>query len=246
MSAFSYKDVDYSKSLVISPDGVLFRTPFAALEDPTGKLVADSFGLSLVDAPLEASGLGSANRTNSALSSRLLAFANPTPPRDAIGRGATFLLDADKEVGRIAALWPPGAADVFSHDKATPDRLFAMAKDAGILHIASHAELAYNPATLSQNPAELDPLAQTRFAPNMTDASLARSMLVFAPDRDGGGYISALEAAGLDLSHAQLAVLSACDTGGVDWEKGEGIYGLRRAFISAGAEAVGKHAVAGR
>lgn len=52
------------------------------------------------------------------------------------------------------------------------------------------------------------------------------------------GILTAEEIAGLDLSAAQWAVLSACDTGRGDWQAGEGVVGLRRAFLVAGARTV--------
>lgn len=143
------------------------------------------------------------------------------------------------------------SAQLFLGSEATKDRLLHLSAP-GVLHLATHGFFLGEPGTQESTRAmgHFGALGEDALAARPADP-LLRSGLVLAGARaatSGGSgaatpppdsaMVTALELAGLNLWGTQLVVLSACDTGRGDVKLGQGVYGLRRAFVAAGAETV--------
>jgi CHAT domain-containing protein len=145
----------------------------------------------------------------------------------------------------------PGVADeVRALKELLPDASFLVKAQAtetalkrvnspSILHVATHGFFLQD----VQRAAEVERLEDTRLGKWAVhvDDTLLRSGLALAGANQGSsggddGVLTALEAAGLDLWGTKLVVLSACDTGVGEVKNGDGVYGLRRALVLAGAE----------
>jgi CHAT domain-containing protein len=122
------------------------------------------------------------------------------------------------EARAIDALFPDATLLTGSlATKAAIERLRA----PRILHIASHGFFL-------QRDVE-NPLLRSGVA-------LAGANVTRGPRPDG--ILTALEASALNLWGTKLVTLSACDSGVGEVRNGEGVYGLRRAFVLAGSEAL--------
>ena len=216
--------------LIISPDGQLFEIPFAAILD-RDTFLADRYRIELSDTMLDATSI--LRRTISDPLTSLTIFANPTT----VWKRLVPLPSADMEAKEVAALFPQGIRNVILHERATVDEVVTKAPRTGFLHIASHATLARRGSVTGTS--EIGRPESVGDA-DMFATALVRSAVIMASSaRNPSGALAALQASGLDLDCTQLSVvLSACDTARGDYERGEGIYGLRRAFLMAGADTV--------
>jgi CHAT domain-containing protein len=126
-------------------------------------------------------------------------------------------------------------------------------KNTGILHLATHGFYlnAFTPAKddtrgMSITPVEDSPKPQ---AQNGADPMRASGIALSGaqntikewskgkcPDPENDGILTAEEVAGLNLDGTWIVTLSACETGIGEARSGEGVFGLRRAFMMAGSK----------
>jgi CHAT domain-containing protein len=109
-----------------------------------------------------------------------------------------------------------------------------------VLHLATHG--FFLEGTCDSHP-QTEETLENRQRGATVGNPLLLSGLAFAganhrDDTGRDGIVTSEEIAVMDLSGVDLAVLSACDTGRGQIRAGEGVFGLRRAFQLAGANAV--------
>jgi CHAT domain-containing protein/Tfp pilus assembly protein PilF len=152
---------------------------------------------------------------------------------------------AEREGEDLRALLPD--ATLLTKGQATKTALSQM-RSPRLLHIATHGFFLedQNLASAGEPGAETltdDPeraLQQLERGGGRIESPLLRSGLALAGanehKEDDNGILTALEVTGLNLWGTKLVTLSACDTGVGEVKNGDGVHGLRRALVLAGAE----------
>jgi CHAT domain-containing protein/Tfp pilus assembly protein PilF len=255
-----------ARRLLIAPDGSLNLIPFAALVDEENRYLIERYSISYLtsgrdllrlqtaeqskDAPLIVAnpdfGRVAPVTTRGAQRSRISRARDRA--RGPIDQTQPFfrpLPGTEDEALAIKALLPK--ASVLRGEQATETAL-KLARGPQILHIATHGFFINDQATpptetegfYSGDRLRIPDLRLNKWAAYIKNP-LLRSGLGLAgvnqnKSGDDDGVLTALEAAGLDLSGTKLVVLSAGDTGVGEVKNGEGVQGLRRALVLAGSE----------
>jgi CHAT domain-containing protein len=251
------------KQIYISPDGDLNRIPFEVLMTAGGKYVIEEHAINYIGAGRDIVRFTDTNIAKGptviiadpdydmglidkeAVAGKLVvkSAVRGIVSRDLKGMKFTRLQDTKKEADAIANII---AADKkaypqnFQGRKANEEILFSV-ESPRILHIATHGYFLRK----EEDPGAGIPLMsgnRDRTSDSALENPMLRSGIVLAganaslaEGRDDG-LVSAEKILGLKLQGTELVVLSACDTGVGDIQTGEGVFGLKRAFILSGAK----------
>ncbi|MEJ1240458.1 CHAT domain-containing tetratricopeptide repeat protein [Chryseolinea sp. T2] len=118
------------------------------------------------------------------------------------------------------------------NDQASEQNLKAV-RATDILHVATHGYFTVrniNPGNEFQK--------DLAFNNGLMLAGANKSLQQETTEFSDDGILTAYEVTNLDLAGTSLVVLSACETGLGNIEIGEGVYGLQRSFLQAGAKNV--------
>jgi CHAT domain-containing protein/Tfp pilus assembly protein PilF len=246
----SFSGVD---RLLLSPDGALNLVPFAALTDEHGEYLAQRFEVTYLTSGRDLLRLAAPAPARG----RPVVMADPAYDQRASGPPLDISFFRSSDLDRSGLMFTPlagtadeakalqgllklEAQDVLTGANATEEKLKEL-HGPRILHVATHGfflsdqqmtAAALRPVSFGAEtplPVGENPLLRSGLA--LTGANARRS------GASDDGILTAAEAAQLDLRGTELVVLSACETGLGQVQQGEGVYGLRRALVLAGAQA---------
>ena len=207
-------------NLVIVPDEVLWELPFQALLTESNHYLIEQSAISFAPSLTvlrEMINKRKAHPATAGSSTSLLALGNPLLGQETIARVRSTrrdeklepLPEAEREVQTLARLYGPAKSEVFIGPAAREDRAKAEAGKFRVVHFATHGVV--------------------------NNASPMYSHLVLSEgDSKEDGLLEAWELLNLDL-HADMVVLSACETARGRVGAGEGMIGLSWALFVAGA-----------
>lgn len=228
--------------ILLAPEGALHLVPFGALQDEQGRYLIERYTFTYLTTGRDL--LRMQARRPSRQPPVIVAdpdFGTRSTRDDAARTGAAAARSIDFRNVEFEPL-PGTAREAQAIRSLYPDAVLltgASASEAAIkrvggprvLHLASHGFFLPDQSLGRRDAGPAGP----------RENPLLRSGLAFAgANRDASGaddgILTALELAGLDLLGTQLVTLSACETGLGDVQRGEGVFGLRRALVIAGAE----------
>ena len=138
-------------------------------------------------------------------------------------------------------LMASGYKTTFKQAQEASEKNFKSVKGPQLMHIATHGYFLADADLQGGDALGVE-------AENARNNPLLRSGLILAGaakdeqnidlSSNDNGILTAYEAMNLNLEGTDLVVLSACETGLGDVKAGEGVYGLQRAFLVAGANAM--------
>ena len=214
-------------TVLLCPEGALSQLPWGALvvavdkqQRPTYWVERVAIGLTLsAGVYLQARAVRPAPRgvAIAAVSQYRRQQAAQAPKTEQLvrrsGRALGDLPAVRQEVAQLQRLLGKQGVVVAQEDKATPKRAHQMAQQARVVHFACHARAD-----------DVDPLG---------------SGLLLAPAGSDEGLLTAADVVSGWQLRADVVMLSACGTAVGEVRRYEGLYGLARAFLYAGARSVG-------
>ena len=221
-------------SIFMVPDGVYFKLNPNILKTTDTEYVLDKYQVRYLS--------NSRDLMNKKLLlpavPRVTLIGNPSygPPMPGQEFALADLPGAQKEVEDLATMLSASGWKVrkLTGREATELRVTAT-QEPSILHIATHGYFTENDAVINKITPNNNPMFKSGLYLKGAVTSYGQYEDGQYLDSSNDGILSSYEAMNMNLVNTNLVVLSACETALGDIEIGEGVYGLQRAMIVAGA-----------
>jgi len=226
-------------TLFLSPDGVYNQLNLEAIPSPDGRYVIDNSNIVIVSNTKDLY-LRKVKSKQEGSGNTATMFGNPTFYITASAGNIPSLPGTEKEVAELQKLLTTqGWTTKEFTEKSASEEQVKEVDSPKIFHIATHG--FYTPAAESSNIAMSENEAQQTENPLLKTGLLLRGAGDLLDKTKynynmESGILTAYEAMSLNLDKTDLVVLSACETGLGEISNGEGVYGLQRAFLVAGAK----------
>jgi CHAT domain-containing protein/Tfp pilus assembly protein PilF len=224
------------KTIYISADGVYNQISLNTLKKTDGDYLLNRYDLILVGNSKDVMALKGQKPVASKKNAFLLGFPD-------YGGDAVAALPGTKlEIENISKILKASGYQTTPYlQKTATEAITKSMKGPAIVHIATHgyfqADVDQAAAGVHQENAKNNPLLRSGLL--LAGASLTiKGDVIPNLESNDNGVLTAYEAMNLSLEGTDLIVLSACETGLGDVRAGEGVYGLQRSFLVAGAKAV--------
>jgi CHAT domain-containing protein len=226
------------KLIYVSPDGVYNQLNLNTLRKAEGDYVVNRYDLVILGNSKDLIALKSKKAKAQKKTATLIGFPD-------YGSNDVAALPGTKiEIETIGKLLKAAGYQTNQYvQKTATESNVKSIKAPALMHIATHGYFLKDADHKG-----------SAFGVNLENANnnpLLRSGLIFAGgaatvsgkrmpnlESNDNGVLTAYEAMNLYLEGTDLVVLSACETGLGDVKAGEGVYGLQRAFLVAGADAL--------
>jgi CHAT domain-containing protein len=224
------------KIIYISADGVYNQICLNTLKKPEGDYLINRYDLIMVGNSKDILALKNQKATTTKKSAFLLGF--PDYGGDAVPALPGTKVELDN-IGKI--LKTAGYTTTPFVQKAATEAAIKSMKSNSFVHIATHgyfqADIEEDAVGVKQENAKNNPLLRSGLLLAGASPTIKGEVMPNLESNDNG-VLTAYEAMNLSLEGTDLIVLSACETGLGDVRAGEGVYGLQRAFLVAGAKAM--------
>jgi CHAT domain-containing protein len=233
------KELGQVSTIYLSADGVYNQINLEAIPTPDGKYILDNSNIVLVSNTKDL--YLNKVKSRAVPDNRASMFGNPKFYLQASTGPISQLPGTEKEINQLQLLLKQKGwtTEEYLETSATEEKIKEL-NSPKIFHVATHGfykpteqlrpedEMEGNELALTQNPllrnglllkGAGDLLDKTDYNYNMEN-----------------GILTAYEAMNLNLDRTDLVVLSACETGLGELQAGEGVFGLQRAFLVAGAK----------